>query len=312
MLFGKIRYTIATLVLLLTSVYFMGCEPSDREFQNGPTITFDGNGITGDDTYSQGRTAHFNAIFAKGSGGANLSKVRVVRRVGDNLATLLDESLDAATYVFDQSVVLEASKVLGPGETETQTFIFTALDRAGHAATRQIVITLESAELVKESKYFENIVFSNANPYFSTLSTAGTSAMTENQANAAAGAVDLSYYFNSSITQHSFVAPLRRATIDSSSPLYWASGEINTNFRSTSADAALFAEAKANQNVIASVYANSSDAFFTGETNGVRVGGTDVAVGKVVAFRGLNNKLGLMLVKGVTNGSLAVDIVIEK
>ena len=282
---------------LLASV-FTGCKKDDEVKLEDPTITLDGIGVSADVTKETGEVIRFKILVNKGADGKNIDMF--VSKSTSSLTgtpfTSTHTKINNASFPLDTLITL-------PSAAQTIDYEFTATTTDGKTATRKIKVTVNLPSGPVAPKSFSSVTFSNDNGFLATSVASATQGTDSSIAKGNSSNVDITYFYSSSTTFHSFISPLtRKGTNYQGTAAYQSWGAVQTIWKTTTLTATDF-DAVDDQTTLAGHFTNGTLAVYPSNTDGERIGGNDFAVGKVFAFKNASSgKYGLVKIVGVTSG----------
>lgn len=307
----KLNLRLFMLLFVAAAVGLSGCgDDEDEETKKlNPEITVDGVSIANNATIEPGQEARLKFAVAKGADGKDLDEVNVQFSLpGGQLASwdgYPKKEIKAANFSDDLKL---------PATVEgSYQFLITARDRDGNSSTRSINFTVKKKDGPgpTPAKAINGAIFTNTNAYMRTGHSNPTT-LDANSAQTVAAEIDLSYFYSTSNSNHSFIAPQERTkAIYDGTDAKIAWGVQATRFYiGGNLNDANFTAAKADVSKLEGFVTSGSLSTWPSNADGARVGGTSIG-GQVYGFKNGNGKHGMIKVKTVGANSAEVDIIVE-
>lgn len=305
------------LLLLAAATLVMTSCSKDEDKQEDPTLTIDASTTSTANPLEPGDPISIKFSANKGPDGKNLDEVRVEFSADGSpftiIATETKKDLNVANY---QGTLTFTARMIS-GETGTDAYKITVIDRDGKSAVRTLTYNIakeDTSQPDKTPKAYADVTLSNTNGFFSTQSG---QRYTTSEAQANAASVDITY-FNSTAAGPNLASPAARnnSNLYGQYAITW--GAATVQYRTTSMTKAQF-EALNNVDNIKPAYDAGTPAEVVNNDPGTRISGNE-AEGKggqfkadrVIAFHtSVGNKHGLILIKSAGESS-SISIKMEK
>lgn len=294
--------------IALFATVLTGCKKDDEVKLEDPTITLDGAGVSADVTKAPGETISFKILVNKGKDGKNIDKF-VSKSTSSLTGTPYSnthDKINSASFSLDTTVTLPAAE-------QTISYEFTATATDGKVATRKITVTVKATTGPTAPKLFSSVTFSNNSGFLASNTASATAGTDSSIAKGNASSVDITYFYSSSTSFHSFISPLtRKGSAYQGSAAYQSWGAVQTIWKTTTLSTTDF-DAVDDQTALAGLYNNGTLSTYSGNGDGERIGGSDFAVGKVFAFKNTTSgKYGIVkITSATTGGGATVAIKVE-
>jgi len=289
---------IAVLLLVMASIsFFTSCTTEEEDLS--PTIKFvTGSGyVSSDATLSAGEVFTVNiSATANSTSGAKLTNLKVVRNLGGNAVTYVDQDVDQSSFTGEMSAY--AAFIVG-----TEKWTFTVTDANGETA--EIVLNITTTAGGEINTFTQKILGSYGSAYGSFFASADGSVYNRTQAFDNQSKVDWCYFYGVENA-----ATIAAPNNDEAKTVYHS--ETYGLQYWTTLNATLFSKVEL-PDEWDNIVTDAQIIAVAGDCTESKI--NQIAVGDVLAFKTVSGKLGLIRVTDIATGaagSITYNVKVQK